>query len=918
MAPGSVLRPVDPGILVVTLTNGLEAWIRHHHRPQRTVMLWLHVGCGSLDEEEHERGAAHFLEHLFFRGTERVPPGEAERFFADLGTRLGVHHNALTGLERTCVSLTLPAAAGGVVDRALLLLADIARGLSLLPAEVEGQRRVILEEMQARNHVQARVSDGVARALAPDSLAPRRHPLGTRETVEALTVEGLGRFYRRLYRPDSTRLLVVGDLEPDHVATLVERRFAGWARPAEPLQQPDPGIVPLGATRATVIRDSGLGEAQVGMLAVRPRDRQRTVTELRAQLVEGMATWLVSRRLSNLVREGKAPFRGPRLQVKPLLDVATVASATAAGPVESTAEIQVALLTEVRRGRLHGFLPAELEVARRTTLTAAAQDVISDPNRGSGSVLRDLVEAVHDGLPPMSRTQRRDLLTDLLEGVTTEGLAAALRQSYDPDHQLHLAVVPHGAFGDEVTEDGLLDRLREVERTSPGPPAVVTRPDRLVVRLPPPGTVAGASVDDDLGLLSLTLGNGVHVHLRPMDFRKQRVFVRITLAGGRIQEGRESLGLTSAAGMFVGQPACAGRSSLELREWLTGQAVTFSGSVQEDCVSAGITGDSDRLEFGLELVHGLLAAPRLEAPVLTRWRSRLQAQHGASLDNPEAALARASLALLGGDDHRFRLLEPSDVAGLTLGQAQRWLEGLVAAPMEVAVVGDFDVEATVELLLKYLGSLPSRPAGAESLEPLRSLPVSPGPLTRRVEVAGGHQRGAALVGWRSAPWHAVRQRRLHEVAEPVLRGRLDEALRERAHLSYVVDCSYRPSRAYPDASLLAAAFFASPERLAGGVELARRVVEEVAAEGPSPAELESAKRERVEHARQRDLDPRYWVQALSDVVLRGTDLADLRGKVGQLESFTAEEVRAALAGTVTDERRIEVTCVPVAAARSGA
>jgi len=911
MTPETTPRPVDPDILVLSLANGLEAWVRHHHRPQGTVMMWLHVGCGSLLEEEEERGAAHFLEHLFFRGTERFPPGAAERFFADLGTRLGVHHNALTGLERTCVSLTLPAATAEVVDRALLLLADITRGLSLLPAEVEGQRRVILEEMQARNQVQTRVSDAVARALVPGSLAPRRHPIGTFDSVSALTVEELHRFYRRHYRPDSSRLLVVGDVEPDEVAPLVERHFVGWPRPSQDRFGPDPGIVPLAAPRAAVVRDAGLGEAQVAILAVRPRDRQRTVGELAAQLVEGMATWLVSRRLSNLVREGKAPFRGPRLQVKPLLDVATVASATASGPVESTAEIQTALLAEVRRARLHGFLPEELEVARRTTMVVASQDVTSEPNRASGSVLRDLVEAVHDGLPPMARTQRRELLSELLERVTTDDLAAALRQSYDPDRQLHLAAVPRGVAGDAVTEIGIMERLREVEATPLGPPAVVSRPDRLVDRLPPPGSVLSARVNDGLQVLTLTLSNGAHVHLRPMDFRRQRVFVRITLAGGRVEESPETLGLTSAAGLFVGQPACAGRSSPEVREWLTGQAVTFSGSVQEDCVSVGITGDSERLAFGLELVHALLAAPRLEAPVLTRWRSRLEAQHEASLGNPEAALARGSLALLGGDDHRFRLLEPEDAARVTLDGAQRWLERLAAAPMEVAVVGDFDVEATVELLLRYLGSLPARPVGAEHLEPLRALPIRPGPLTRRMEVAGDHQRGAALVGWRSAPWSAVRRRRLHEVAEAILRPRLDESLRERSHLSYVVDCSYRPSRAYPDASLLAAAFFAPPERLAEGVGLARRVVEGAAAGGPSSTELEAAKRERLEQARQRDLDPRYWVQALSDVVLRGTDLADLKGKLEQLESFTAEDVREALAETVTDEHRIEVTCVPV-------
>ena len=822
-----------------------------------------------------------------------------------------MHHNALTGLDRTCVSLTLPDAAEGVVDRGVLLLADIARGLSLLPVEVEGQRRVILEEMQARNQAQARVSDGVARALVPGSLAPRRHPLGTSETVGSMSPGELGRFYRRYYRPDVTRLLVVGDLEPDRVAAMVDRHFADWAKPADPPRQPDTGIVPLRTTRATVIRDKALGEVQVGMLAVRPRDRQRTVVELRAQLVEGMATWLVSRRLSNLVREGKVPFRGPRLQVKPLLDVATVASATASGPVESALEMQAALLTEVRRARLHGFLPSELEVAQRTTVTVATQDLISDRNRASGSVLKELVEAIHDDLPPMSRAQRLDLVSGLVGRVTTEDLATALRQSYDPDHQLHLAVLPEGDAGAGVTEERLLGCLRAVEGTTPGGPTVVARPDRLMDRLPPPGEVAEARVDEDLGILSLTLGNGVHVHLKPMDFRKQRAFVRMTLAGGRIEEAPESVGLTSAAALIVGQPACAGRSSLELREWLTGQAVTFSGSVQEDCVSVGITGDSSRLEFGLELVHALLASPCLEAPVLTRWRSRLEGHYGASLNNPEAALAQVTLELLSGGDHRFRLLGPADASRITLERAQEWLERLVLAPLEVAVVGDFEVEATVELLVRYLGSLPSRPTGAESLDPLRALPIRPGPLTRRQEVACDHERGAALVGWRAAPWRSVRQRRLHEVAELILRARLDETLRERASLSYVVDCSYHPSRAFPDTSLLAAAFYASPDRLAEGVELARGVVESVAARGPSPAELASARRQRLEQARQRDLDPRYWVQALSDVKLRGTDLATLRDKLRQLEGFTAGDVQGALADTVTDERRLEVICSPV-------
>jgi zinc protease len=67
--------PVDPKLTVLKLPNGMNAWFVFHQRPPGKISLWLHVASGSINEEDNQRGLAHFLEHLAFDGSANFPPG---------------------------------------------------------------------------------------------------------------------------------------------------------------------------------------------------------------------------------------------------------------------------------------------------------------------------------------------------------------------------------------------------------------------------------------------------------------------------------------------------------------------------------------------------------------------------------------------------------------------------------------------------------------------------------------------------------------------------------------------------------------------------------------------------------------------------------------------------------------------------
>ncbi len=886
--------PVHPGIEVLTLANGFTCWVRPNSRPPGTVSLGLHVGAGSLNESESERGVSHMLEHLAFEGGARFPRGDLERFFDSLGTRLGRDHNAFTGREWTCYTLSLPVDAG--LDRGLACLADFAYGMSLEGAAVEQERQVILEEMRQYQGTASRVRERVLSVLAP--WVAERHPLGTEDVVRSMTAERLRSYYGRWYRPDNSTLLIAGEVEVSAVERLLQDHFAAW--PPAP-EAPWPATVrlrPPAMPRAVTLRDPDATAAQVRLVGLEPSEQDG----LRRQLAGQVARWLVNQRLD----------AGAQLTLAPLVHDWNVVLAVADGPPERLDEMLEALVVELKRVRVHGFSAEETEEGRGHVLSAARQAQLEEDNAVSATLLQEMIAAVPRGRPPLSPAWRLAQVEGLLPDIGDGELRSALA-GLDPARRLLVAVVPERA-GVRAPEPEELLRLQERgEARKVDPPVVPPRPRRLLEIMPEAGTVAEQREDAELGLLSATLANGVRVHLRPMTARKNRAFVEITLAGGRIREGAGDFGITGAAALAFSQMAAENVRA--------DKAVALKCLVEEDAVVLRLAGDPRDLEHGFELVHLLLRRPRLEAAALERWRSRMEEHREPSL---EARLALEAMRLLTGGDPRFRLISPRQARSITLDRARRWLDSeLCRAPIEAAVTGDLERGRALELALRYLGSLPARPlydGGLDELRRLQPTPLYPpkgtlqmddGPLTVALEAVTATSRAAVLTGWLATPWHEVDDRYLLQMASRIVGRRCHEELRKRRGMTYSADCTFSPSRAYPRASLFSAAFYTPPARATEAAAATRELVEELAADGPSEAEMEAVSKQLSELTARAERDPRYWSRVLADFAYRGRSLEDLRGLEARLATFTGEDLRAALARCVTESRRLEVTCLPV-------
>src|SRR5687768_7037648 len=140
----------DPAWRFGTLANGLRYAVRRNALPTGQVSIRIRIDAGALHEQDQERGWAHYVEHMLFRGTENYPDRQARQIWAQLGASFGSDSNARTGPTDTVYRLDLPHAERAPLDTSLSVLADMMIRARFDSAAVEAERPVILAEKAGR------------------------------------------------------------------------------------------------------------------------------------------------------------------------------------------------------------------------------------------------------------------------------------------------------------------------------------------------------------------------------------------------------------------------------------------------------------------------------------------------------------------------------------------------------------------------------------------------------------------------------------------------------------------------------------------------------------------------------------------------------------------------------------------------
>ena len=242
-----------------TLDNGLDVLVIPDHRaPVVTHMVWYRTGAA--DEPPGSSGVAHFLEHLMFKGTDKIKSGEFSKIIA----RNGGQDNAFTTQDATVYHQRVAR------DRLPLVMemeADRMRNLRLTEKDVLTERDVILEERRSRtdNNPSSMLSEQMMAALYLS------HPYGTpvigwEHEMKALTRKKALDFYRHFYAPNNAILIIAGDVTAAEVKKLATKIYGPVKREENVVLQPRPKEPPAVAERRVILKDERAGKATFNRL----------------------------------------------------------------------------------------------------------------------------------------------------------------------------------------------------------------------------------------------------------------------------------------------------------------------------------------------------------------------------------------------------------------------------------------------------------------------------------------------------------------------------------------------------------------------------------------------------------------------------------------------------------------------------
>jgi zinc protease len=868
------------------------------------------VHSGSLNEEDNQRGIAHFLEHLAFAGSTNFPPGTVRPFFENLGLSFGRHQNAVTGFDRTGYTISLPNNEPDTIDAGLLFLSDVADNLLLPESGIEQERAIILEERRASLSPQQRVLYDLIERIAPGSEFGQRIPIGTEEVLTTVGLEPIKAYYDTWYVPSNMTLLIVGDVTAEDVTPRITEFFGGGELVPAP-EPRDVGVRPTEGRRAIVASDPEESREEVGISFIdRPGEPTTTLGGYRRDLVRSLATSMMNDRLSEGVRDGELSMLGGSVSSGDFAGAIRWTQATGRSEKGRWQEVLSELGREVRRATLHGFTKEELEDARTRLLSSAERAMLRESTRPSRSLQSAVVDAIASREPYMSVSQQLDLLRELLPSITLEEVNEAFAELFGFENAVFTLQTPE----DEQTpsEDELLAAGIEALDARPEPYTPDARAEKLLDEQPTPGDVAERSTHEETGVTSLWLSNGVRLHVKRMTERQGTVLGAIQVYGGLVNETPDTRGLSDAASTALTRPAGGGLSSSQISDLTTGWKISVGGGANDDGFQVALSGSPDELPSALELAHLLLTDPTVEDAAIEQWRRGQISTRERLKSLPQGAAIEAIFeAMYPEDDSRPKLIPLDRVEAITPQAAQVWLDAQLAGPIEVTLVGDLNVEETIELVRTYLGSLPDRPrVSFDTNMDVRTMarPVGPREVVKEPDI--DTPQAFVIAGFFGANEFDERDRRALQLSARILSRRMIDRIREELGLAYSPGVSSSTESTWPGFGLFSVQAPTDPARAEQLADEVHSMFADFAENGPSEEELAIAV-EQLRNIHDESIrEPNSWLRELRTLAYLGRSLDTLANEREALGAFTAAELRDIFAKYAVEDGRIRIIVRP--------
>ena len=905
--------PVDPSITIGKLKNGITYYIRHNEKPDNLVNFYIAQKVGSIQEEESQRGLAHFLEHMCFNGTEHFPGKSLINYLEGIGVKFGADLNAYTSIDETVYNINnVPVGTPGAIDSCLWILRDWADGLTLAAEEIDKERGVIHEEWRGRNTAMMRMQERMLADIFPDSRYGKRLPIGIMEVVDNFPYQALRDYYEKWYRPDLQGIVVVGDIDVKEVEKKIKKIFGKIKKAKNPAERV---YYPVDDNKEMIFSQQIDKEQQNYMLQlmykhdVPSRDQRNTKEYIVENTKRSFAIGMLNSRFGEIMSKENPPYMRAGVGYSSFGVTQTKKAFTVMVQCkpEQIMEAIPMVFTEVERARRFGFTEPEFKRVKESMIAGMDSWYAERDKRTSDYYIQNCVRHFLDEVDMMAPEDEYKLSIEIINSLTLEDINKVIPSLHREDNRVAVSFAPERegmTYPGKNDIEQLLSMVGDA-RIAPYEDNAVDAP--LLENIPEGGKVV-KSEEGKWGSTIWTLSNGIKVILKPTDFQADKLSVAGYKVGGtnRYPDSEKvNIGMLSALSSIGGYGAFDATQLGKKLSGSTASANVGSGPYY-DVISAGCSPKDAEEMF--QLMYLKYTSPRKDEKAYESYTTRMRNSLKDRNLNPNTALSDTMVVAMYGNHPRVQPFVAADVDKVNYDRVLELYKDRTsdATGYMFFIVGNIDLDAIKPLVERYIGALPCN-GRVENIEKT-TVETRKGIYRNNFKNKMENPTGTENIIYTGKIEPSLKNRVVMSFLNQVLNIVYTEEVREKEGGTYGVGVRGSISKLPEGEFTLMVNFKMAPERREELAAIVTREFEKLAAEGPVAEQVEKVRSYMLKSFEESQKKNAAWMNWLYNNYFENED--SHTGYEELVKSITTEDIRL-LAKYILDQGNfIEVSMTP--------
>jgi len=909
--------PVDPKIRLGNLPNGMTYYIRHNELPKERADFYIVQNVGSMQEEDNQRGLAHFLEHMAFNGTKNFPKEtrSIDDFTESIGMRLGENLNAYTGFDETVYMMSnVPVVRQEIIDSCLLVLHDWSAYLTLSDSMIEKERGIIREEWRTSTNAQMRLWEQQLPKMFPGSRYADRLPIGTIEVINNFKPEELRDYYRKWYRPDLQAIIIVGDVDVEQIEEKIKTTFSDITAPVNPApremaQVPD-NKVPL----VSIATDRETPNTILNIYYKHntlPSEVKGTIIDYTLGFIQQVISHAMSERFSEILQKANPPFLAAYAGDGEYMIARTKDAWTSAALVKPDGidEAMNTLVTETNRVKLFGITEAEYDRAKANLLTSMESIYKDRDNQRNNSYSQEYLRNFTENECIPGIEMEYQLLQQLTSILPLQSVNEYIKGSIGDENIVISLMGPEKEGLIYPTEDELLEKFVRAQAIAVEAPHEEITGEPLISSLPAPGTIVEVKENPLFGATVYTLSNGVKVVIKETEYKKDEILMRASSKGGGTLFSDDDVYNLKVLNQVSDLGGLSDFSATTLAKMLTGKNVSCRATIGDDY--EGISGSAVPADIRslFELIYLRFTAPRSDDEAFASFSERLLGQLENLRLNPMVAFSDTITKALYDNQIRAKRIEPEDLQKINYDRIMSMYRERFADASDFifTFVGNIEKDSIVLLMQQYLATLPS-------LKRIEQGDVAQMPVRRKGNYTNHFHReletpkASILTIYSGQMDYDVETVMTASFLKQILDLVFMEKIRENESGSYVVNTSIDVS-AFPKGETTVQIYFDTDpdlkEKLKG---IVKNELMDIVHNGPREIDFAKTRENMLKRREESMQENSYWLSVIDSYFFRGFDWHS-NYKI-LLDNITPEKIRIFAKTIIDNGNYIEVVMEP--------